>query len=102
MPPNTPAKSAALHHQVRRAERLSHCFTRFLERLDPDDAGFVWAVTRAEQLRHVVATVVGEHEEGRLDERLAVAQLGSYVQVLEESLLAYVRSTRRASSPAAA
>jgi hypothetical protein len=87
----------ALRRQVRRAARLAYCLARFSERAAPGDADFVWAVGRAHDVRRVTGSAVREWAEGRLDAGRAAFRIGSHVQVLEESLLAYARSTRRPS-----
>lgn len=85
----------ALRRQVKRAARLAYCLARFSESVTPGDVDYVWAVGRAEDVRRLADTAVREWADGRLDAGHAALRIGSHVQVLEESLLAYARSTRR-------
>jgi hypothetical protein len=84
-----------LRQQVKRAARLAYCLARFSESVTPGDVDYVWAVGRADGVRRLAGTAVRDWAEGRMDAASAASRIGSHVQILEESLLAYARSTRR-------
>jgi hypothetical protein len=92
------AAPGALRRQVRRAARLTYCLGRLCDRLDPADAGYAWALDREKDVRNFAGRAVREWIEGRLEAGRAADRIGSYVQPVEESLLAYARAARRSSA----
>jgi hypothetical protein len=90
----------ALRRQVRRAARLTYCLGRLCDRLDPGDAGYGWALSREKDVRGYSGRVVREWLEGRIDAGRAADRIGSFVQPVEESLLAYARAAQRSGNKA--